>query len=53
MPASGKSTISIVLAETFIQKGINVKVLFGDNFANISYGCKYAVQYSQYLRHDF
>ena len=42
MPASGKSTISIVLAETFIQKGINVKVLFGDNFANISYGCKYA-----------
>ncbi len=41
MPASGKSTISTILAETFMQKGINVKIIFGDLFANISYGCKY------------
>lgn len=41
MPASGKTTISIVLAEEFLRMGTNVKLITGDNFANISYSCNY------------
>lgn len=42
MPASGKTTLAISLADRLKQKNIGVKILFGDNFANISYGCTYS-----------
>ncbi len=43
MPASGKSTVSIVLAEC-IKNNLKrfVALISGDNFANICYGCTYS-----------